>query len=114
MRLQSRMIPVRAGIQIIRYESAQDPAAAPVVLLQPWPADNLHVTLMTSKDGQGASLHEPGDVIVVRATRDVQLVATTASVTPCTAVLKIERLGQRGTTPGHGEPTATLEIVRRN
>jgi hypothetical protein len=102
-------------MQIIRYESAQDCPTPPVVLLQAMPEDCSFVTLLCSRDGHGASLEEPGDLVVVKALRDVRLVATTASASPCMAILKIERIGA----PAHGasgdrSAKATVELIKRN
>jgi hypothetical protein len=110
--MQARLIPIRAGMQIIRYESAQDRALPPIVLLQAMPEDSGHVTLLSSREGPGASLEGPGDIVVVKATRDVRLVATTASVSPSMAVLKIERIGGRAR--ADGSPHATVELIKRS
>lgn len=115
LRMHARLIPIRAGIQLIRYETAQDCLTPPVVLLQAMPDDSAQVTLLSSRDGHGICLEEPGDIVVVKATRDVRLVATTASVSACMAILKIERIGGRGRDAlGHGGAHATVELIKRN
>lgn len=96
-RLQARLVSVPAGLHVIRYVSAKDEASPPVVLIQAMPHDAVHVTLLSSKEGGSDSLVMPGDAVVVRAGRDVRLVATTASLGSFgseSAVIKIERIDQ--------------------
>lgn len=115
-RLQARLISVRAGLQIIRYDTAKNDENPPVVLLQAMPEDCAYVTLLSSKDNAGCSLEAPGDIIVIKALRDVRLVATIASASPGAgaAVLKIERIGGRVPAPGRAESaTATVEIIKK-
>lgn len=96
-RLQARLVPVPAGLHIVRYVSAKDSAAPPVILIQAMPEDAAFVTLLSSKEGGSDSLVSPGDAIVVRAQRDVRIVTTTASLGSFgaeSAVIKIERIDQ--------------------
>ena len=96
-RLQARLVPVSAGLHILRYVSAKDSATPPVILIQAMPEDAAYVTLLCSKEGGSDSLVSPGDSIVVRAQRDVRIVATTASLGSFgaeSAVIKIERIDQ--------------------
>jgi hypothetical protein len=111
-RLQARLIPVGAGLHLIRYEAAKNTEHPPVVLIQAMPDDCAHVTLRSAKGGNGVSLDGPGDVIEIRALRDVRLVATTASLHPCAdaAVLTLERIG--GRQPSATRSTATVELIQ--
>lgn len=96
-RLQARLVPVSAGLHILRYVSAKDEASPPVILIQAMPQDAAYVTLLSSKEGGSDSLVVPGDAVVVRAQRDVRIVATTASLGSFgaeSAVIKIERIDQ--------------------
>lgn len=98
-RLHSRFITVRAGAQIVRYLSAQDVRNPPIVMFQAMPDDVGHVDLVASKDHRGCALGSPGDEVIIRASRDVRLVATTASLDwpgAGGAVLKIERIDAPG------------------
>lgn len=113
--LRACLITVRAGLQIIRYESARDAESPPVVLIQAMPEDFAQVTLLSSKDSLGFSLEAPGDAIVVRALRDVRLVATTATLGwlgADAAVLAIERIdGQRSDSRRAGGSIARVELI---
>lgn len=114
-RLQARLISVRAGLQIIRYVSAKDVESPPIVLIQAMPEDSPYVTLLSSKESVAFSLDAPGDAIVVRASRDVRLVTTTASLGwlgADSAVLKIERIDQRKSESGKSATSvAKVELI---
>jgi hypothetical protein len=97
-RLQARLVSIPEGLHILRYMSAKDEVSPPVILIQAMPQDAAHVSLLFSHESGSSSLVSPGDSVVVRALRDVRIVATTASLGSFgagSAVVKIERIDQR-------------------
>lgn len=114
-RLQARLVSVSAGLHIVRYISAKDEASPPVILIQAMPQDAAYVSLLTSKEGCSDSLVVPGDSVVVRALRDVRVVATTASLGSFgaeSAVIKIEQIDQvKNPAKSSMAMTASVDVV---
>lgn len=79
------------------------------------PQDAAYVSLLTSKEGFSDSLVVPGDSVVVRALRDVRVVATTASLGSFgaeSAVIKIEQIDQvRNPAKNSMAMTASVDVV---
>lgn len=117
-RLRAGLLRLNRGLYMLRFEAA---SAAPVdpafFIVSPAPDCASQVSMFSSQDDHGNMLRAPGDVLIVKARADIQLVLTTGtsgSVAAPPPQLKVERLDSLALSHGgQGLPAqaATLDII---
>jgi hypothetical protein len=117
-RLRAGLLRLNRGLYVLRFEAASSVPVDPAFfIVSPAPDCVSHVSMFSSQDDHGNMLRAPGDVLIVKARADIQLVLTTGtsgSIAASPPQLKVERLDSLALSQGgQGLPAqaAALDII---
>ena len=107
-RFTTRLVPLEAGLHGIRYLSSGEEVEAPSIMIQALPVDADAVDHMPSPGSTPGCLTKPGEMLILRAHRNVHVVTTIVSTSALAKVdglqLKVERLDRQ---PAKPKPAST-------
>lgn len=117
-RLRAGLLRLNQGLYVLRFEAASSVSVDPAFfVVSPAPDCASQVSMFSSQDDHGNMLRAPGDVLIVKARSDIQLILTTGmsgSIAAPPPQLKVERLDSLASNQGgQGLPAqnATLDII---
>jgi hypothetical protein len=101
---QQKVVDLDRGLFCVQYQSADDEASPPKVVISPAPADESKVDLILHPDADQAVLWQPGSSLVVRTSSSAQLSVQVLPLRPNgskAAFVKFENLTQGTPPPAH-------------